>query len=251
MKAAYRFILFLFAFNAVLVTSVQADSKQLANQLSEITLRLDHASFQTVRRGWSHDYGFRSGTGMLNTFEYLRSLLNYEQLQSQVPMAIFLKGPHSKKALDLQHPQSFGYYNPEFVRYFHATVRHMIGSDNFVHASRGLMKKTGLLEKFERLYHIHQYINENKQEYLRFKADYQKGLAAGNWPEGGYREFLPKHLMDHDLYWNWSETVYYFWIRRDIDGTKELWFAVINDVLDAYNVDKEKIFKRIYKNKNY
>lgn len=251
MKAVFRFTLILFVLILPAVLTVQASNTPLHRQLSDVAHKLDQATFQTVRRGWTHDYGFQRGTGMLNSYEYLRSLLSYAELQSRLPMSIYTKGPHTRTQLDLQNERDFGHYNPEFVRFFHSTVNKMLSSNNFTNSTHSLVTKTGLLEKFERLYHIYQYIEQNKDEYQTFKSGYKAKLAAGNWPEGGYRDLLPKKLLDSHIYWNWAETVYYFWIRRDIDGSKERWFALINDVLNAYNVDKKKILKRLKKSANY
>ncbi|HHW80087.1 MAG TPA: hypothetical protein GX746_00070, partial [Bacteroidales bacterium] len=54
------------------------------------------------------------------------------------------------------------------------------------------------------------------------------------WEEGGYREMIPEQIYS-EYYWNWSETSYHFWVRRDIDETIDLWTAIISDVLDAYD----------------
>jgi hypothetical protein len=45
---------------------------------------------------------------------------------------------------------------------------------------------------------------------------------------------IPEQIYS-EYYWNWSETSYHFWVRRDIDKTIDLWIAIISDVLDAYD----------------
>lgn len=209
------------------------DQRPLAVAVTNVVLHLDQARFQPVRKGWDFDYGFQGGAGMLNTYEYLRSLCSYEDLQSMLPMQIYRRGPHTADSLDLNSPFDFGRYNPEFVAHFHATVRTLLENDAFIAASRGGMRKHGLLEKLERLREIHEYIEGAPEEFAQFKKQFEASIADKTWGKGEYRDRMPKAL-DTDRYWNWSESAYYFWVRRDLDGTKEGWINVINDILRAY-----------------
>lgn len=77
-------------------------------------------------------------------------------------------------------------------------------------------------------------LRKKPQEFNKIKSDFLIGIKSKTWEEGAYRTMLPAQL-DSDYYWNWSETSYHFWVRRDIDKTKELWIGIISDVLKAYN----------------
>ena len=205
----------------------------LESVVTNVVLRLDDARFQPVRQGWDFDYGFEEGAGTLNTYEYLRSLCSYETLQSALPMRIFDRGPHSTDSLDLTNSFEFGHYNPKFVEHFHATLRKLLESEAFIDSSREGLRKHGLLEKLERLREMHRYIEANTEEFGRFKKEFEAAIADKTWGKDDYRTRLPKAL-DSEAYWNWAETAYYFWVRRELDGTKDRWISVINDVLRAY-----------------
>lgn len=211
----------------------------LATAVTNVVLRLDQARFQPVRQGWDFDYGFQEGTGLLNTYEYVRSLCSYEALQSALPMRIFERGPHSKDSLDLTNPYDFGRYNPEFVELFRATAGNLLESEAFIAASRDGMRKHGLLEKLERLREMHGYIEANTEEFDRFKKEFEAAIAGKTWGKDDYRTRLPKAL-DSEAYWNWSETAYYFWVRREVDGTRGIWIHLINDILRAYKAPPAK-----------
>lgn len=222
----------LLSFGAAATT--QTDAEPLKEKVKYVIQNLDKATFQTVRKDWNHDYGLPDA-GMLNTYEYLRSLVSYEQFQAVLAVKIFSKGPHTGQNLDLTNPYEFGYYNPEFVLRFHSALNMLLKDKQFTESTKAFMTAYGLIDKLNKLQLIHHYIDENPAEFERYVDNYYRHVSKRVWPEGDYRLAMPEKLYS-DEYWNWSETVYHFWIRREIDGTKQLWINVINDLLTAYGV---------------
>lgn len=214
-------------------TQAGMNSDPLKQKVSTVIQQLEKAKFQTVRTEWAHDYGFAPDTGMLNTYEYLISLLSFEDLQAGLGVNIFTHGPHHLKGLDLTNKLQFGHYNPKFVLLFHSAVKQIINDKQLLTSTKASMTTYGLLTKLERLRWIYHYIEANKPEFDDIVADYQLNLAAKSWPEHHYKNAMPEKLHSAE-FWNWSEMVYHFWVRREIDGTKELWIEVINDILYAY-----------------
>lgn len=209
------------------------DTRRLEQAIANVITNMDQAKFMPVRSpAWQYDYGLDGG-GILNTYEYLHSLVSFEELQNLLPMDIYLSGPHDRSDLNLTSRDSFGHYNPEFVHFFHQAVNQILSEREFVNTTHDMVDRylLGLLERLQRIY-IH--IEENPEEFQQFKRNYAQQLAAGTWPEGGYYENMPDSL-NSDEYWNWSETAYYFWIRRDLDGTAEQWIDIINTILSAYS----------------
>lgn len=214
-------------------TKVEMKSDPLKQKVSHVIQHLDKAKFQTVRTDWTHDYGFAPDTGMLNTYEYLISLVSFESLQAGLGVNIFLQGPHHSKELDLTNKLQFGHYNPEFVLLFHSALKQIIKDNQVISSTKANMTTYGLITKLERLRWIYNYIEANTSEFDSIVEDYRSNLAEKSWPEGQYKNAMPEKLHSAE-FWNWSETVYHFWVRREIDGTKELWIELINDILQAY-----------------
>lgn len=214
-------------------TKADMKSDPLKQKVSNVIQHLDQAKFQTVRTDWTHDYGFAPDSGMLNTYEYLISLLSFEDLQAGLAVKIFTQGPHNLKGLDLTNKLQFGHYNPDFVLLFHSSVKQIINDKRVITSTKAGMTTYGLITKLERLRWIYNYIDANTAEFDAIVADYQLNLAAKSWPERHYKNAMPEKLHAAE-FWNWSEMVYHFWVRREIDGTKELWIEVINDILQAY-----------------
>lgn len=213
------------------------DTEPLQQKVADVINDLDKATFKTVRTDWNHDYGLLPDTGMLNTYEYLHSLVSFEHLQTSLSVKIYTQGPHSVKNLDLTNNHQFGHYNPEFVLRFHAAIKSVLKDESFIKSTKAAMTTYGLISKLEKLQRIYYYIDENTSEFEGYVDDYKMKLEQKTWPSYGYRNSMPDKL-DSDLFWNWSETVYHFWIRREIDGTKELWIEVVNDILRAYDMNE-------------
>jgi hypothetical protein len=211
----------------------QIRESALYSQLTYVIENLPKAVFVTVREGWTHDYGLTEGPGLLNTFEYLRSLVPFESLQNDMPMSIFLSGPHYDNKLVLTSKYTFGHYNPEFVKYFGSVMSELLSNKSFVSATKPMVEKYGVLHNLAGLQTIYRVIEKDQASFNKLKSQYQQKLLDGTWPESGYSFNLPAELNEQ-YYWNWSESHYYFWVRRDIDGTKELWSPIIDSIIYAY-----------------
>jgi len=201
--------------------------------LRYVLSNLNSAEFTPIRTGWTYDYGFDDG-GTLNSFEYIRSLISYEELQKKSPVKIFLNGPHTSTNLNLKSQNSFGYYNPKFVKQLHENLKWILSNEAFVHLTRPGVEEFNILRKLRGYLEIFSFIGKNKAEFDQLKSEYRELVNKNEWGSYDYRQKLPTYLREN-LY-NWSETVYYFWVRRDIDGTKELWHKMIIDFIEAYEV---------------
>ena len=222
---------------SVKITNNQPSKKQkpqnIERALTYIAENLDAATFLPIRVGWAFDYGFKEGW-LLNKFEYVRSLVNYKDFQAMLDYPIYLSGPHSKEALNLSSKSSFGYYNPKFVTELRKSVLTMMNNKAFITHTKPLFEKYGILEFLIKHKEIYDLTQQNPEEFNKIKSDYLKAIKSKTLEEGAYRSMLPEQL-NSDYYWNWSETSYHFWVRRDIDKTKDLWISLISKVLKAYN----------------
>ena len=213
--------------------SEKSKPQGLQNTLKYIAENLDQATFSPVRVGWDFDYGFKDGW-ILNKFEYVRSLVTYKDFQATSNDPIYLSGPHTRDQLNLNAKYSFGHYNPKFVANLRKTASSTMSNKAFINATKPLLQKYGILESLAKHKEIYDIIQKKPQEFNKIKSDFLIGIKNKTWEEGAYRTMLPAQL-DSDYYWNWSETSYHFWVRRDIDKTKDLWIGLLSDVLKAYN----------------
>ena len=214
---------------------ISKKEQSVIREVKEVIENLESATFKPVRRGWDHDYGLESNPGMLNTYEYLRSLVSYAQFQEQIGINIFKSGPHTVEHLDLTNTEDFGHYNPRFVALFHTSLKKLMADEQFIALTHESVNQYALIQKLKQLQEIYTYIQENEAEFMDITQEYQRRLSLNKWPTEGYRMYMPEGL-NSDYYWNWSETAYHFWVRREVDGTKELWIRVIDDIVSAYSL---------------
>lgn len=230
------------------VKSLPPETEQ-KKKLEFVAKNIEKATFKPVRVGWQHDYGFDKG-GLLNKYEYVRSLLSYGQLQAILDYPIFLSGPHTKDALNLNDEFSFGHYNPKFVSELREDINEIISKKSFVKYTKPIMEKYDiptLLKGYKTIYDI---AKNNPEEFNEIKTKYMNGIKEKTWQEGSYRSVLPDTIKSED-YWNWGETSYHFWIRRDIDNTKEIWIGIINDILKTYGYSTDSNSTEFFNNEKY
>ena len=104
---------------------------------------------------------------------------------------------------------------------------------DFITFTKPLLEKYNILEFLKKNKDIYEITQKYPDAFDRIKLDYIKKIQNKTLSAGEYRDLRPSMLNSED-YWNWSETSYHFWIRRDIDNTKEIWIGMINDILNAY-----------------
>lgn len=206
----------------------------LKDKISYVVENLDKARFNPIRgEEWQHDYGFTNG-GVLNKYEYIRSLFSYEDCQSMLDYPIFLSGPHTIHNLNINSKYKFGHYNPKFVSELRINIKDILSNNYFIKYTKPIIEKYDILPLIKSYKNVYDITVSNQEEFQNIKSEYINGLKNQNWPEGGYRNSLPD-IISTEPFWNWGETSYHFWIRRDIDNTKEIWIEIINDILKAYD----------------
>ncbi len=82
---------------------------------------------------------------------------------------------------------------------------------------------------------MYEITQENPDDFNKKKSLLLKGIKDENWEEGNNYWGMHPEQLDSEYYRQWGETSYDFWVRRDIDNTKDLWIGLISDVLNAYD----------------
>ena len=210
-----------------------AKSPEIENTLIYLAENLGRAKFNPIRTEWKFDYGFKDGA-LLNKFEYIRSLVTYPAFQAELKYPIYLSGPHTSDELELKSKYTFGHYNPKFVAQLRKTASVVMGKKDFISKTKPLLEEFDILDFLRKYKEIYIITQKYPDEFKKIKLDYLKGIQEKNLPEGAYRRMVPS-LLDSEEYWNWSETSYHFWLRRDLDNTKDIWYGLVTDILTAYD----------------
>lgn len=165
----------------------------------------------------------------------------YAELVREAGVSPFLSGPHSDQSLNLSSPNSFGRYNPRFVRLLIDTALPAAGDDAFRAATQNIWD-----EQVRPLAHVmlatYRKFEENPQLLRRERARYEGLLASGRLPAGDYERYFsfmnprfearidanPDYFFDEGFDGGYEgnvvKTCAAFWIRRNIDGTDKIFY---------------------------
>ncbi|EDN65927.1 secreted protein [Beggiatoa sp. PS] len=100
--------------------------------------------------------------------------LDYEKLQTISALPIFVQGPHTEKALELNNPYSFGYYNKDFVIWLRESLLPLTTTPAFKELFKFFYNRSvkPVAQTYyivhERLFANPLYVVREQQTYLRF-----------------------------------------------------------------------------------
>ena len=175
MKTKSYLIIILFLISLSSFVAIINEYTKIQEKLTFVVENLENATFDPVRVGWQYDYGLTSG-GVLNKYEYVRSLFSYEDLQSMLDYPIYISGPHTKNALNLNSEYTFGHYNPKFVSELRSDVNEILINKYFIKFTKPILEKydfLALLKKYKSVY----IITINKpEEFKKIKTLYINGI---------------------------------------------------------------------------
>ena len=135
---------------------------------------------------------------------HVASVFTLQELHAASPHPIWASGPHGEE-LDLGNPSDFGHYDPDFVRW---------AGDALIPAARS----PGFREATQGLY------DENVAPLARIMWQTHRKLEADHYDDG----------FDGGVSGNVAKTAVGFWLRRELDGTADLWAANLHRLMSAY-----------------
>jgi len=202
----------------------------------------------------SYDYHPEGGLRMFAC--HLRALVPYRTLHEASGLSVFLSGPHTDTELSLTSDKSFGYYNPELVRWM---VEHLVPG---AHDSAFRAATQGHYDTYVRpltriFYGTHQKLEQHPDCFERERKKYLAALKRGvprdylekyfyfmnpkfcSNPEGGYKAFS-RDGFDAGWDGNVTKTCVGFWIRRSVDHTDQEFFRGLQKLVHSYDPGLER-----------
>jgi len=245
------------------VTSVRiaADDDTEGEEESLDETAPDTAGTELAREVWMHlhltrntcpdVFDYHPDGGMRIFACHLRSLVSLESLQRAAGIDIFVSGPHGQSELTLDSPDSFGHYNPAFVRWM---------ADNLIPAGRDGALRQATQTHFDkyvrplaRIFHAtHRKIQREpacfRREVERYVAEMRRGQVSSELQERYFffmnDEFCARpddvnyffeHGFDGGYNGNVTKTCVGFWIRRNLDGTGSEFHEALTRLLRTYD----------------
>ncbi len=185
--------------------------------------------------------------GLRGLYCHIQPEIDYQKLQEISQVNIFVKGSHTPSELNLESQYTFGYYNPDFVKWLDETaVETITNKPALVTATQPIYNQQ--IKEQARIYYIVYKFLQHNPEQAQFEIDtYLKHLENRTLPElylqEQFRE-LADTLESEGYNWYEANTASGFWLRRKIDGTDSQFFIALNKLLLTY--DAEFIADNLY-----
>ncbi len=200
-----------------------------------------------IRKTWTHldrtqnqcpdlfDY-FPDG-GIRIFYCHVKTFLNLSVLSRMAGMPVFQSGPHSGDRLNLDARFSFGRYNPEFVRWLAENAIPAAGDAAFRKRTQPLYDRFAA-PLARTCFVVHEALAADPGYLAREKAAYMEGMVEGSLTPLFYERYWDfKGLHESGYDGNVVKSVVAFWIRREIDATRPLFFQGLTKLLETYDAD--------------
>jgi hypothetical protein len=203
------------------------------------------------RNGCPGEFDYFPQGGMRIFACHLKSLVAYEVLHRESKLDIFVSGPHSNRRLVLGSAQTFGHYNPAFVRW---AVDHLVpGADDpaFRAATQDIYDRhvkplaRTFFATYRKLQREPECFERERQAYSallerrRLPPSYYErwwGFMADSFCRTGGNPPLDHQSVYGTLYdVNVVNTSVGFWVRRSIDGTMPEFYRGLERLVRAYD----------------
>lgn len=230
--------LFITACSPVITSSTKASNTILNYKMKE-TLR----AWQTATIAPQADYEFYEANstylddGLRYHYALLKNIASIGILEQITGEPVFASGPHQNGTLDFYAMDRFGYYNPDFLERVEEVLEYSLQND-------GLFKQLGkyiydqkLGKMVDTYYESYRYLNDNPDITAQVKKDYSAAITnntqAGEVLQNAFSPFAnSKEELGQD--WYIANTAPGFWIRRQMDGTADEFFELLEMVRTAY-----------------
>ncbi|EIJ43214.1 hypothetical protein BegalDRAFT_2361 [Beggiatoa alba B18LD] len=174
--------------------------------------------------------------GILSFYCRAKTFLSYEDLQKLYGKNIYRQGPHANGVLNLHDKESFGYYDPEFVKWLGDTL--IINTDDKMAQTHLQAMYDNYVTTLARTYYVVYKALEAQPEFLQQeKANYQALLNSKTVPDNYAEQYYDFASLNTDSSYdgNVIKGAVLFWLRRHIDDTHKPFFQNLQKLLTTYD----------------
>ena len=225
----------LFAFG-----SCTSAEKKAANRFKEAAKNLDNTQHTLV-----DEFDYWPECGIRVTGSHLASLISLEEFQSMLPCPLYVSGPHSANSWNLECENDFGHYNPQAISFLGDVAKKVVADKNFVNLTKPLVDKY-LYRQMHIMMVLYDAMHDknlfDEEEYMHVMLNEMIEYGGADW------YFLNSLNLEDEsyVYGNTGDQFLRFWARRDVDGTMDLFYAVLKTVFTAYYPDYQYTTENYY-----
>ena len=170
---------------------------------------------------------------------HLFSLISLYSLNRMLPCDLYVSGPHYYNRWNLNDPWEFGHYNPEAISYLGNLAKKVVADKKFVENTKPLVDEY-LKRQMVIMKGLYDGLNNkeicpDKQAVLEDIVNREGNIYVNqeNCPACDLLDSLDLEDGTY-VYGNTGEMFLYWWGRRNVDGTMELFHNILETVYDAY-----------------
>lgn len=183
-----------------------------------------------------NEFDYWPECGLRITASHLFSLISLRTVNRMLPCNLYLDSPHYYNRWDFNNPWTFGYYNPEAIKYLNQMATTIVADKKFVESTKPLVDKNLKRQMFI-LKSLYDALN-NPDICPDKDAVLQEMLTNSGyyWEEGPAMSFMDQiDLEDGSYVWsNTGNMFLYWWARRSADGTMDLFHEGLETIYNAY-----------------
>lgn len=179
----------------------QADITRLKTLARERGLTVEESIRETWKSEGKKSDTFDCGTSLFSGFRYLycllRNVMTLNKVASISGVSVFLGGGPHQDDLNWSEPYSFGYYNPEFLKWVDRFLIPEGRNDSRFNQLTQAVYETYIKSLARALYHSHEILFANTQEFEKFKTRYE--IAGIKYRERLERKEVNESRFDNNV----------------------------------------------------
>lgn len=175
--------------------------------------------------------------GLRYHYALLKDMASIRILERVTGEQVFLSGPHTGDQLNFAADRGFGYYNPEFWKRVKTVMAYSLENDAAFQQLGKYVYNQKIGKVAQLYYDSYLYLQNNKTVATKARKDYEAAMASGASPGELIQETFRSYADSREELgqdWYIANTAPGFWIRREIDGTADEIFEVLQLVREAY-----------------
>ncbi|MDP6933164.1 MAG: hypothetical protein QGG40_09620, partial [Myxococcota bacterium] len=171
---------------------------------------------------------------------------SYHDIIGYLPHPVYVSGPHGS-SLNMRSRTEFGHHNPQLLTWLEQQIDSQLGNPLVITATRGGYEKN--LQHSVHLYSgLRTYMQQNGPERFQLAVEnYRSRVDDGVQPDAE----TASSTLSRDIYPIWGDFVrsgtvadadhrethlaIMFWARREIDGTADQWFRILQKIRNHYD----------------
>lgn len=245
-----------FHFKAVLLTAFAAITglyaassdynfkKSLRKVISEYNYTFSEANPEYNSPAYEQMISYLTDMGVRSKYFLLREYFKIDDLRKMFNTPVFISGPHKDGRLNFSSQTSFGHYNTSFIEKLNLQLTRLLKQKSFRKPAqklydrhlKNLARQTYLAYHFVKAHPQRENIIATYKNYMKNAESCESyKCEPGHYLSGEFKHlsFSPSDIKGFNYYE--GPVMAGFWVRREIDGTSDAFYALLVNVMQLFD----------------